>query len=200
MRYYSLPELVYPGPSRSSRFARTIGVVAIAGAIGALVGGVAAFATMGLEPGSSQRQVIRTATTQKPAAVALNSVPHGLPKATAVAPPKAVVPVPLPPRAADHPVLPVKPVASAPAQPPEIALQNPPPASRALYDRVAPTTPDTEAAHRRARARARVRFHSRRHLARRPLSILPPPYYRAYSEYQDRGWRGGFSDGGDWRY
>ena len=192
MRSYVLPELVYPRPSRLGRFGRAIGVIAAAGTVGALIGGVAAFAILG-EPASPRTGAVET--VKRPTIVALQSA--ALKPSAPVAPVKALpIPQPQPPVAAVTPPAPkktLKTLASASAEAPAVAAQ---PAAKPLYDRADPA--EAGGAHRVAEQRARVRRRSRRHFARRPLSILPPDR-PAYSEYQDSGWNGGFFGGDGWR-
>lgn len=215
MRYYSFPELVYPRQSRLSRFAGTLGVVGIAGAIGALMGGIAAFTTIGGGHGSPRNeQVVRTEPVKRPVVVALHSAPAPqvvapqvmvpqvmAPQVIATASPKTVSPVVPPSPAQDPSVVTAKAVASPSVQAPVIA-QDSERHSKPLYERAErdeTASAGRKAAHRMAQERARERIRSRRHLARKPMYIVPP-YGSAYTQqYPSPGWRGGFVDNGFWR-
>jgi hypothetical protein len=158
------PELAWP--ARFGRFVRTLQIVAIAGATGAVVGGVGIFAFMGSAPPHKPAIVGTAGDGAAPALDAAKVVgdPHGSPQpaAPAVASPAPAAP---PVSGAPQPVQPAAtPPASGTAQQPQLAAAAPQaaePAGSGLYNRIEPAPAEHSVHSRNAKLRAKDSRRSR---------------------------------------
>jgi translation initiation factor IF-2 len=170
--------LLYPEsawPARFGRFVRTLQVVAIAGAVGAIAGGVSMLAVM--DSGPPNKPIIVDAASANGAtagrAAKVVGDAHGSPQSPAA--PAAASPVPAAPPGLGTPQPAAAPPASGTPQPSQFAAAAAPPAAAApqmtapagapapaasgLYNRVAPAEHSVHA--RSARLRARENRRSR---------------------------------------
>jgi hypothetical protein len=169
------PELAWP--ARFGRFVRTLQVVAIAGAVGAIAGGVSMLAVM--DSGPPNKPIIVDAASangaRAPSAARVVGDAHGSPQPPAAPAPAAAPPMPAAPHGSGTPQPAAAPPASSTPQPPQFAAAAAPPVATApqmtgpagapapaasgLYNRVAPAEHWVHS--RSARLRARENRRSR---------------------------------------
>ncbi len=162
------PELAWP--ARFGRFVRTLQVVAIAGAAGAIAGGVSMLGVM--DSGRPNKPIIVDAASangaKAPSAAKMVGDAHGSPQSPVT--PAAASPVPVAPPASGSPQPAAAPPASRSPQPPQFAaaaappaggpqITGPAPAASGLYNRVEPTGHSVHS--RAARLRAKENRRSR---------------------------------------